>query len=75
MKQSILLGIVCAGMALVISCQQGPKFPSDEEMTQKMNDKYGAELANLRELRQMECEKVMSDKINAKLNETTSDEE
>lgn len=70
MKKNIVLGFgIMVATILVTSCNQEPKYPSQEELSQKVQDKYGAELNNLRELRTMECEQGMSDKINAKLNE------
>lgn len=71
-KISIIPIALVALMSLAISCNEGPKYPSDEELSQKVTDKYGAELSNLRELREMECETSIDDRIEAKLTEADS---
>lgn len=68
-KISIISIVLLTFMSLTISCNEGPTYPSDEELAQKVTDKYGAELDNLKELREMECETTIDDRIEEKLNE------
>ncbi len=49
------------------SCKQEPTMPSDAEITQKMTDKYGAELQNLKDLRQSQCNETLNQKVGERL--------
>lgn len=66
MKKKILF--VSSLLALgIISCNQEPKMPTDEEIAQKVTDKYGAELSTLQELKQMQCNETMNQQVSERL--------
>lgn len=65
MKKKI---IFCALLGLgLYSCKQEPKMPTDEEITQKVMDKYGAELKTLEELKTMQCNETLNAKVAERL--------
>lgn len=66
MKKKILF--ISSVLALgIISCNQEPKMPTDEEIAQKVADKYGAELSTLQELKQMQCNETMNQQVSERL--------
>lgn len=66
MKKTIIL---MAGMSLMMttSCNQEPKMPTDEEIAQKVQDKYGAELNTLKELKKMQCDESINQQVSERL--------
>jgi hypothetical protein len=71
MKKNILF--VSSILALsILSCKQEPKMPSDEEIAQKVTDKYGAELTTLQELKQMQCNETLNQKVSEQLAATAT---
>lgn len=66
MKKS-LFTILSLGLILVSSCNQESKLPSDEEIAQKVQDKYGAELNTLKELKKMQCEETLNQQVSERL--------
>ena len=42
-------------------------MPTEEEIAQKVTDKYGAELTTLQELKQMQCNETMNQKVSERL--------
>lgn len=62
------ISILCCGMVLALtSCKQEPKMPTDEEIAQKVQDKYGAELTTLQELKTMQCNETLNAKVAERL--------
>lgn len=66
-KTLIALSFIAMGTLAIQSCKQEPKMPSEEEIAQKVTDKYGAELNTLKDLRKMECEATINQKVSEKL--------
>lgn len=66
MKKTIIL---MAGLSLMMttSCNQEPKMPTDEEIAQKVQDKYGAELNTLKELKKMQCDESINQQVSERL--------
>lgn len=66
MKKTIIL---MAGLSLMMntSCNQEPKMPTDEEIAQKVQDKYGAELNTLKELKKMQCDESIHQQVSERL--------
>ncbi|MBL7789877.1 MAG: hypothetical protein JNL75_08650 [Chitinophagales bacterium] len=66
MKRTIIL---MAGLSLMMttSCNQEPKMPTDEEIAQKVQDKYGAELNTLKELKKMQCDESINQQVSERL--------
>lgn len=71
MKKLILLS-VSGALLLAIGCKQEPKMPTEEEIAQKVQDKYGAELNTLRELKKMQCDETFDHKVSERLLDTTA---
>lgn len=66
MKKKILFASSLLALG-IISCKQEPKMPTDEEIAQKVTDKYGAELTTLQELKQMQCNETLNQKVSERL--------
>jgi hypothetical protein len=66
MKKTFLT-ISIIGLFIASSCNQEPKMPSEEEIGQKVQDKYGAELNTLKELKKMQCEESINQKVSERL--------
>jgi len=66
MKKTIL---ILAGMGLIMTtgCNLEPKMPTDAEIAQKVQDKYGAELSTLKELKTMQCDETLNQKVSERL--------
>jgi len=59
-------------LLLITSCNQEPKMPTQEEITQKVQDKYGAELNTLKELKKMQCDETLHQKVSERLTSVSS---
>lgn len=70
-KSTIYTLLLVAATLSVVSCKQEAVMPSDAEIAQKVQDKYGAELSTLKELKKMQCEETMSQEVSKRLSETT----
>ena len=66
MKKTFLT-ISTLGLLFAASCNQEPKMPSEAEIAQKVQDKYGAELNTLKELKQMQCDESINQKVSERL--------
>ena len=55
------------GLLFTSSCNQEPKIPSEAELTQKVHDKYGAELKNLQDLKKLQCDESINQKVSERL--------
>lgn len=64
-KKILALSIVALG--LLGSCKQDAAMPSDAEIAQKVQDKYGAELTTLQELKKMQCDESIDMKVSERL--------
>lgn len=72
MNKKILF--ISAALSIIVantSCKQEPKMPTEAEISQKVQDKYGAELSTLKELKKMQCEETMNQKVSERLAATT----
>lgn len=71
MKNTI---ITCGlfGLLSALSCKQEPVMPTDAEIAQKVQDKYGAELNTLKELKQMQCNESMNQQVSERLMAATT---
>ena len=56
----------------VVSCKQEPKMPTDAEIAQKVQDKYGAELSTLKEYKKMQCNETLNQQVSERLAATKS---
>ena len=65
MKKQII--ILFASMSILASCNQEPQMPSADELAQKVQDKYGAELTTLKDLKKMQCNETMSQQVSERL--------
>lgn len=66
MKKTFLT-ISTLGLLLAASCNQEPKMPTEAEIAQKVQDKYGAELNTLKELKKMQCDETLNQKVSERL--------
>lgn len=66
MKKALLI-ISPLALFLVASCNQEPKMPTEAEIAQKVQDKYGAELNTLKELKKMQCDETLNQKVSERL--------
>lgn len=66
MKRTILI-LAVMGLIMTTSCNQEPKMPTDAEIAQKVQDKYGAELNTLKELKKMQCDETLNQKVSERL--------
>lgn len=64
--KKIILSVSAISMML-LSCNQQPAMPTDAEIAQKVQDKYGAELSTLRELKQMQCNETINQQVSERL--------
>lgn len=70
-KSTIYTLLLVAATLSVVSCKQEAVMPSDAEIAQKVQDKYGAELSTLKELKKMQCEETLNQEVSKKLSEAT----
>ena len=66
MKKTFLT-ISTLGLLFAASCNQEPKMPSEAEIAQKVQDKYGAELKNLQDLKKLQCDESINQKVSERL--------
>jgi len=68
MKKKILYAsAILMAVTAISSCKQEPKMPTDAEIAQKVQDKYGAELKNLSDLKKMQCDETMNQQVSERL--------
>jgi membrane carboxypeptidase/penicillin-binding protein PbpC len=71
MKKTNLIAMLLAGaMLATISCKQEAPMPTEAEIAQKVEDKYGAELTTLKELKKMQCDETKNQEVSKRLTET-----
>ncbi len=65
--KKIVLTISTLGLLCATSCNQEPKMPTEAELVQKVQDKYGAELSTLKELKKMQCDESINQQVSERL--------
>lgn len=66
-KKIFYVSAVFMAITAISSCKQEPKMPTDAEIAQKVQDKYGAELNTLRDLKKMQCDETLNQKVGERL--------
>lgn len=70
--KKIFVMMSSAVVLLAVGCNQEPKMPTEEEIAQKVQDKYGAELNTLKELKKMQCDETLHQKVSERLTSTAT---
>jgi hypothetical protein len=68
-KTKIIAMLVGAALLSHISCKQEAPMLTDAEIAQKVEDKYGAELSTLKELKKMQCDETIHQEVSKRLTE------
>jgi hypothetical protein len=71
-KLTIYTFLIGVAMLSVVSCKQEAPMPSDAEIAQKIQDKYGAELSTLKELKKMQCDETIHQEVSKRLTEASA---
>ncbi len=65
MKKQII--ILFASLSVLADCNQEPQRPSADKLTQKVQDKYGADLTAIKDLKKMQWYEAMSQQVSERL--------
>lgn len=71
-KTTIYTFLIGFAMLATVSCKQEAAMPSEAEIAQKMQDRYGAELTTLKELKKMQCDETMNQEVSKRLSESVA---
>lgn len=66
-KINIITMLMGAALITTLSCKQEAAMPTEAEIAQKVEDKYGAELSTLKELEAMKCNETLNQEVSKRL--------